>query len=157
MNNILVAVLLHAAFTVGTDLQPKEGRLNATKAFIASEFGNRTDPFTKEKRFHAGVDIAAVAGSKIRPVAAGIVAFSGEYAGYGKVVVIDHGNFIRSIYAHCWETKVAVGELVSNSTTIAYVGQTGRTTGSHVHMEVRFRSIPIDPQWVVNPVELINE
>lgn len=156
MNNIIIAILFYTAFTVGTDLQIKEGRLNK-KTFITSEFGNRTDPFTKEKRFHAGVDIAAEAGSKIRPVAAGIVAFSGDYAGYGKVVVIDHGNFIRSIYAHCWGIKVEVGTLVSKETTIAYVGQTGRATGNHVHMEIRFQGVPINPQWVVNPVELVNE
>lgn len=156
VNSIIAAILLYAAFNIGVDLRAKEEGLNTT-AFIASEFGNRIDPFTKKQRFHSGVDIAADAGSKIRPIAAGVVAFSGAYAGYGKVVVIDHGKFIRSIYAHCWETKVAVGTLVSKATTIAYVGQTGRATGNHVHIEIRFRGAPIDPQWIVNPVELIDE
>ena len=101
-----------------------------------------------EQRFHAGIDIAAPVGSPVRPVAAGRVIFSGSYQGFGRIVAIQHGKHMSSFYAHFDDLRVAVGQLVHRGTVLGVVGSSGKSTGTHLHFEVRVGGIPIDPQSI---------
>jgi len=115
---------------------------------ISSLFGIRDDPFGGDQRFHAGIDIAAPVGTPVRPVAAGRVIFSGSYQGFGRIVAIQHGKHMSSLYAHFEELSVTVGQLVDRGTVLGVVGSSGRSTGPHLHFEVRVAGMPVDPSWV---------
>lgn len=94
---------------------------------------------------HDGIDIAAPLGTPISAAAAGKVIFAGEQRGYGKLAVIDHGGGEATVYAHCSEVLVQVGESVRAGQTIAKVGRTGRATGPHLHFEIRIHAQPRNP------------
>ena len=115
---------------------------------ISSLFGMSEDPFEGELRFHAGIDIAAPVGTPVRPVAAGRVIFSGSYQGFGRIVAIQHGKHMSSLYAHFEDLRVAVGQLVDRETVLGVVGSSGRATGPHLHFEVRVAGTPVGPSWV---------
>lgn len=117
---------------------PVEGRLSA-------RFGLRHDPFTGEARFHDGLDIAAPRGTPIASVADGTVVFAGRQRGYGRTVVIDHGNGLRTRYAHADSLDVQVGARVQKGQIVAAVGSTGRSTGPHLHFEVTKNGHPVEP------------
>jgi murein DD-endopeptidase MepM/ murein hydrolase activator NlpD len=112
---------------------------------ITSHFGMRKHPIYGDDRFHAGVDIAAPVGTEVRPIRDGKVVFSGEQAGYGNVVVIDHGDGLTSKYAHNKANLVNEGEQVDTNTIIAHVGYTGKSTGPHLHLEICYRGKHLDP------------
>ncbi len=111
----------------------------------SSGFGNRTDPFTGGKAFHAGMDFAAPSGTMVLAAGAGTVVFVGERSGYGKVVEIDHGNGIMTRYAHLSAWIAVEGQKVQSGTPIAKVGSTGRSTGPHLHFEVRKSGDAVNP------------
>ena len=112
---------------------------------VSSSFGTRHDPFYNKMDFHAGVDIAAPAGSEIKAALAGKVTFSGTAVGYGNMVEIDHGIGMVTRYAHNASNLVTAGEQIKAGQVIAVVGRTGRATGTHLHFEVRQRGKPVDP------------
>jgi murein DD-endopeptidase MepM/ murein hydrolase activator NlpD len=114
---------------------------------ITSPFGAREDPIlgNGEGEFHKGVDIAAVYGTPIRATADGMVESAALGNGYGKEVVIDHGNGVKTIYGHMSGFHCAAGDHVVAGQVIGYVGMTGRTTGAHVHYEVRLRDVAVNP------------
>jgi murein DD-endopeptidase MepM/ murein hydrolase activator NlpD len=112
---------------------------------ISSPFGMRRHPIYGDYRFHTGVDIAAPVGTPVYPVKEGKVVFSGKQAGYGNIVIIDHGNGLISKYAHNRVNLVQEGELVNTNTIIAQVGYTGESTGPHLHFEISDRGEYIDP------------
>ena len=112
---------------------------------LTSPFGWRRSPFGTRWRFHSGVDIARRRGVPIVAVAAGTVASAGWDGGFGKAVVIDHGLGISSIYAHCHRLDVAVGDEVEPGQRLGSMGSTGRTTGPHLHFELHFDGVPVDP------------
>ncbi len=120
---------------------PGEGRLS-------SGFGWRDDPFTGEKAWHAGVDIAMDQGSEVRSCWPGKVVFSGEKGGYGNVVIVEHGNGWKSFYGHNQENLVEEGEFVRDGQRIALSGDTGRSTGPHLHFELRQRDQAWDPRMI---------
>ncbi|RMF93476.1 MAG: hypothetical protein D6734_10015 [Candidatus Schekmanbacteria bacterium] len=113
---------------------------------ISSPFGVRNDPFTGEKRFHDGIDIACAEGTKVYPIMSGKVIFSGEMRGYGNVVIIEHNNGIQSYYAHNKVNFVKKGDLITTNTPIALSGKTGRATGPHLHFELRADNKPQNPE-----------
>ncbi len=113
--------------------------------WISSTFGRRTDPFTGKPASHRGVDFAGRAGTEIVAVAAGVVTYSGDRSGYGKMVEINHGNGYVTRYAHNAENLVAVGDDVRQGQSIALMGSTGRATGPNLHFEVRHLGRPVDP------------
>lgn len=121
-----------------------EGR-PVRKGFISSYFGSRQDPFTGHGAFHRGLDFASQAGSEVIAVAAGIVTWSGERAGYGKLVEINHGNGYVTRYGHNRANLVSVGQTVQRGDPIAQIGSTGRSTGPHVHFEVLRQGRQVDP------------
>ena len=112
---------------------------------ISSEFGMRHHPVHKEFRQHSGLDIAASKGSPIDAVMDGKVIFSGKRGTYGNTVVIQHDDGYKSLYAHCSELKVSVGDQVKSGAEIATVGSTGVTTGNHLHFEIRKNDEAVDP------------
>ncbi|WP_208822104.1 murein hydrolase activator EnvC [Tolypothrix sp. PCC 7910] len=114
-------------------------------AATSSPFGWRIHPILGYRRFHAGLDFAASYGSTIRAADSGTVIFAGWYGGYGKAVIIDHGNDITTLYGHTSELFVTEGQGVQRGQAIAAVGSTGLSTGPHLHFEVRRNGTPVDP------------
>lgn len=113
---------------------------------ITSGFGDRSDPFTSEKKQHRGLDIGAQEGSNVTAILPGVVTEARENSSYGKYLLIDHGNGIQTRYAHCNELLVAEGATVSRGATIAKVGMTGEATGYHLHLEFIVDGVCCDPQ-----------
>lgn len=118
--------------------------------WVSSIFGARHDPFNGRKAPHYGVDFAAAEGSDISAVAAGVVVFSGRRTGFGNVVEINHGNGYVTRYAHNKKNMVAVGDRIERGQTIALVGQSGRATGPHLHLEVFMDGRRINPLEVIS-------
>jgi murein DD-endopeptidase MepM/ murein hydrolase activator NlpD len=112
----------------------------------SSAFGNRKDPFSAARAFHAGLDFAAPNGSAVLSAAGGTVTFVGTMSGYGNVVEVDHGNGLVTRYGHLSGFLATVGQPVRTGTPIARVGSTGRSTGPHLHFEVRRNDAAIDPK-----------
>ena len=113
------------------------------RGWITSRFGWRQ--FRGVREFHSGIDIATLEGTSIRAAADGNVEFSGWNAGYGKLVIINHGRGISTYYGHNSSNLVSAGQFVKKGTIIARVGSTGRTTGSHLHYEIRVNGNPVNP------------
>lgn len=122
----------------GSDRLPVAGE-------ITSGFGARIDPFTHTHSDHKGVDLAGAEGTPIAAAGSGVVKSAGVRGGYGNAVEIDHGNGLTTLYAHASELKVQVGEQVTPGQTIATVGHTGRSTGDHLHFEMRVNGRQVDP------------
>lgn len=114
---------------------------------ISSPFGSREDPIlgSGEGEFHKGVDISAPYGTPIRSTGDGVVAMAGMGNGYGREVVIDHGGGVETTYAHMSGFHVSAGDQVVRGQVIGFVGTSGRSTGAHVHYEVRLRNVPVNP------------
>ena len=112
---------------------------------ITSSFGERLDPFNGEGAFHSGIDIATSYGADVRAPADGVVLKASLGNGYGREVIIDHGNGIETLYGHLSGFAVTVGERVQRGQVIGYVGSSGRSTGPHLHYEVRVRDTPVNP------------
>lgn len=112
----------------------------------SSGFGNRTDPFTGGRAFHSGLDFAAPKGTTVLSAGHGIVTFVGTKSGYGNVVEITHANGLMTRYGHLSAFLSEVGQTVSTGTPIAKVGSTGRSTGPHLHFEVRKADTAINPK-----------
>ncbi|MDT0627571.1 M23 family metallopeptidase [Alteromonas sp. W364] len=115
------------------------------KGWLSSYYGVRKDPFTGRPAMHKGIDFAGKAGDDVISTGAGVVTWSGDRYGYGKLVEIDHGNGLRTRYGHNADLTVEVGDVVTKGQTIAVVGNTGRSTGAHVHYEVLKNGQQIDP------------
>jgi len=112
---------------------------------LTGTFGERMDPFSGEGAFHTGVDIAAQYGDAVRVSGDGIVIEAGDRAGYGRLVVVDHGFGVTTWYGHLSSFNVMVGEQIRRGDTIGNVGVSGRSTGPHVHYEVRINGAPVNP------------
>jgi murein DD-endopeptidase MepM/ murein hydrolase activator NlpD len=116
-----------------------------TNGFVTSGYGFRTSPFTGRKQFHAGIDIAADYGTSIVAPASGRVVFAGRRGGFGRVVEIDHGFGVRTIYGHTEDIFVRAGQRVQRGTKIASVGSSGRSTGPHLHYQVKANGRTVNP------------
>ena len=113
---------------------------------ITSRFGYRSSPGGIGSKNHKGLDIASACGTPIYAVASGTVEFSGNNGALGKLVIIDHGNGVKTYYAHCNSLIVSKGQSVEAGTNIATVGKTGTATGYHLHLEVHINGIAVNPQ-----------
>jgi murein DD-endopeptidase MepM/ murein hydrolase activator NlpD len=114
-------------------------------SYYSSNYGYRIDPITGRSSFHTGVDLIAPHGTPIVAAAGGVVAAVGFVPEYGNIVEVDHDNGLTSRYAHLSRSLVKVGDVVLKGQNIAHVGSTGRTTGPHLHFEVREKGIPLNP------------
>lgn len=113
--------------------------------WVTSKFGSRLDPFKKTKAVHKGVDLASMSGNKIRSQAAGRVTRAEFTSGYGNMVEIDHENGFKTKYAHMKSINVKKGDSVEKGDVVGEVGSTGRSTGPHLHYEILYRGVPVDP------------
>ena len=141
------------------ELTPSISPLRRHDFVLTSPFGDRRNPFTKNRDFHAGIDMAALRGVPVRAPAAGEVLFAGRYSlqrsvgwwRYGNLVILGHGDHFRTVFGHCDELRVSRGDRVSQGQVIATVGSTGMSTSPHLHYEVRRRTEdgsfrPVDPR-----------
>jgi len=122
-----------------------------------SGFGTRNDPFgKKQSEFHKGIDIACPIGSKVLASRSGTIAFTGANGGYGNLIVIEHEHNYHSLYGHLNGYNVKVGQRVNKGDVIGYSGNTGHTTGPHLHFEVKRRGHSFDPGLLVKPIQREN-
>jgi len=120
------------------DIWPVEGQ-------ITGSFGERIDPFNGEGAFHSGVDIATTYGQSVLAPADGVIVFADFMGGYGRVIVVDHGRGVTTRYGHLANFAVVAGQRVRRGDTLGYVGLSGRSTGPHLHYEVRLNDVPVNP------------
>lgn len=119
--------------------------IRPTFGWYSSKFGYRMDPFTRRPALHSGVDFAAAPGTSVWATADGVVKFAGYQSGYGQIVILDHGYGVETRYAHNSRVQVSTGERVRRRQAIAVTGSSGRSTGPHLHYEVRIEGSPVDP------------
>ncbi len=115
------------------------------RSSLTSGFGNREDPISGGTSFHKGIDIDGAREERVLAAAGGEVVFSGTMSGYGTVVMIDHGSRLLTVYAHLSRSIVKLEDRVERGQTVGYVGSSGRTNGTHLHFEVRYKGVPVDP------------
>jgi murein DD-endopeptidase MepM/ murein hydrolase activator NlpD len=121
------------------------------KSWVTSSFGFRRSPFTGQREFHQGFDISTRTGTPILATAEGVVTFVGKKGLLGNTIIIDHGHGMVTRYGHCSKFLKKRGEKVKRWEPIALVGNTGRSTGPHVHYEVRLNGIPVNPyKYILN-------
>lgn len=121
-----------------------------TKGWMSSFYGRRTDPFSGRPAWHAGLDFAGKEGSPVVSTAAGVVSFVGDRHGYGLLIEISHGDGFVTRYGHNKAALVKVGEVISKNQQIAEMGNSGRSTGAHVHYEILKNGRQINPLRYVN-------
>ncbi len=124
--------------------------LPVDEGFFSSNYGWRIDPFTGLRAMHEGVDFVAAPGTPIRAAAGGIVIYSDYHPGYGNMIEVDHGNGLVSRYAHASRRMVKQGDVVLRGQQIGEVGNTGRSTGPHLHFEVLSNGVPQNPTRYLN-------
>jgi murein DD-endopeptidase MepM/ murein hydrolase activator NlpD len=113
---------------------------------VNSEFGRRLSPWTGTAEFHGGIDIAAAPGTPVKAPAGGRVVFAGASPGYGVTVIVEHVREVKTLFGHLRDTAVSVGQRVEAGQRIASTGESGRTTGPHLHYEISVRGQPVDPR-----------
>jgi len=126
------------------DMLPNSSPVNA--AFNSSSYGWRIDPFNGNKAFHEGLDFSAATGTPIYAAAGGIVTTAERTPDYGNIVKVDHGSGLETRYAHASKLMVKVGDRVEKGQIVALVGSTGRSTGAHLHYEIRLNGNALDPR-----------
>ncbi len=126
------------------DMLPNSSPINA--AFNSSSYGWRIDPFNGNKAFHEGLDFSASEGTPIYAAAGGIVTTAERTPDYGNIVKVDHGSGLETRYAHASKLMVKVGDRVEKGQVVALVGSTGRSTGAHLHYEIRLNGNALDPR-----------
>lgn len=125
--------------------------IRPAKGWMTSLFGYRHSPFTGKREFHKGIDIANRKGTAIMATADGIVSYSGKKGPLGKVLIIDHGYGLITRYGHIDKYLKKQGENVQRGEVVALMGNTGRSTGSHLHYEVRLNGLPVNPsKYILN-------
>lgn len=141
-----IALVADAAALQNLELMRMPSQLPVAGAHLGSSFGNRDDPITGRRAFHAGLDFTVGQGTAIHAAAGGSVVFAGFKPDYGWVVEIEHGNGLTTRYAHASRLLVKVGSVVTPGDLIAEVGSTGRSTGPHLHFEVLRNGEATDPR-----------
>jgi len=125
--------------------------IRPVRGIITSKFGYRTSPFTAQGEFHKGLDIANRKGTRIVAVADGTVSFADVKGFWGKLMIINHGHGMTTYYAHLHKFLKKAGDSVKRGEVIAQIGNTGRTTGPHLHYEVRLNGTPVNPEkYILN-------
>lgn len=155
MLKALVPITDHFLQMLGTDAAAQMALVNATpfgwplkdegEGYVSSGYGLRKDPMTGQQVFHEGLDIGTWYGTPVTATAEGTVVFAGWQADYGRLIIIDHGYGYQTRYGHNSKLSVKPGDKVQRGTVIGYTGNSGRSTGPHLHYEVRVNGIPRDP------------
>lgn len=131
--------------------------LRMPASHVTSKFGWRSDPLTGQTKFHKGVDLRAAYGQPVSSVASGKVVQAGVQGGYGLSIVVEHGSGIRTRYAHLSEVSVKAGDAVADGETIGKAGQSGRSTGPHLHFEILADGRPVDPVEAAQRFKVLGE
>ncbi|MFW6324971.1 MAG: M23 family metallopeptidase [Desulfovibrionales bacterium] len=134
------------AINLKRDLLASTPSIWPTKGWISSSFGYRTSPFTGKREFHKGLDISGPTGTPIYAPANGTVTFNAKDGGYGLTLILKHGNGVTSRYAHLDRAAVKVGQQVVRGELIGFMGNSGRSTGPHLHYEVRLNGVFVNPE-----------
>ena len=116
------------------------------KSYMTSRFGTRVHPLSGRRHVHAGIDFRGKTGDPVIAASPGIVKTVGRKGAYGKSIIIDHGNSYTTLYGHLSGYTIKEGQWVNLGQTIGYIGRTGRTTGPHLHFEVRCHNVPLNPR-----------
>ena len=125
--------------------------IRPTEGWLSSGFGYRVSPFTGLREFHKGLDIAGRKGTEIIAPADGVITFVGSNGSYGKMIKIDHGHGMITRYGHIQKALKKRGEAVKRGEVIALMGNSGRSTGPHLHYEVLLNGLPVNPQkYILN-------
>lgn len=135
-NSVSVADWLRVS--AAPSLWPVEG-------VVTGSFGERIDPFNGEGAFHSGVDISSTYGEPVRAAADGVVTYADNMAGYGRLIIVEHAHDITTRYGHLSRFAVTEGQAVRRGEIVGFVGLTGRSTGPHLHYEVRIHDTPVNP------------
>jgi murein DD-endopeptidase MepM/ murein hydrolase activator NlpD len=153
---VLLLYIGHATAEAGVKPAPKVAPTPLTSWVypvlgprLSSEYGRRSHPLRKVVRHHHGVDLAAPVGAQVRAVAAGTVIYADPYGGYGKFVVVRHAHDLTSHYGHCDSISVSPGQYVRAGQVIARVGNSGQSTGPHLHLELRHNGVPRNPEHIL--------
>ncbi len=117
---------------------PVRGQVNST-------YGSRVSPWSAEAEFHSGLDIGAPVGTPVKAPAPGTVVFAGVHAEYGQTLIVDHGNETKSLYGHLSRISVAVNQKIERGDVIAHTGNTGRSSGPHLHYEIQVKGQSVNP------------
>lgn len=147
----VLGVLEGSLASVKTKVESQQALARATPSiwpiagWLSSGFGNRSDPFTGQPDFHAGLDISADKGTPVRATADGVVELAAYNGNYGNCIMISHGFGIGTRFGHLSGYAVGVGQKVKRGDVIGYVGSTGRATSSHLHYEILLNGSPINP------------
>jgi len=112
---------------------------------VNSDFGQRRSPWAPNSEFHSGIDIGAPIGTAVRAPAPGVVVFAGQHPEYGVTLIIDHGNETKSLYGHLSRLNVAMDQRIQRGDTVAFTGNTGRSSGPHLHYEIQVKGQPVNP------------
>jgi murein DD-endopeptidase MepM/ murein hydrolase activator NlpD len=112
---------------------------------VNSDFGQRRSPWAPNSEFHSGIDIGAPIGTPVRAPAPGVVVFAGQHPEYGVTLMIDHGNDTKSLYGHLSKLNAAVDQQIQRGETVAFTGNTGRSSGPHLHYEIQVKGQPVNP------------
>jgi murein DD-endopeptidase MepM/ murein hydrolase activator NlpD len=122
-----------------------------TEGWVTSNFGYRISPFTGQREFHKGIDISSPVGTPIYAPARGKIVHNNRDGSYGLSIKLDHGSGLMTRYAHMHRSAVKVGQTVTRGELVGYVGSTGRSTGPHLHYEVRLNGVPVNPlRYILN-------
>lgn len=142
--------LLHVIRT-NQDLWAATPSIWPTEGWVSSSFGYRSSPFTGKREFHKGIDMSAPIGTPIYAPAKGVITQAGRDGGYGLCITISHGSGMTTRYGHLHSIPVKAGKTVTRGELIGYVGNSGRSTGPHLHYEVRLNGVPVNPiRYVLN-------
>ena len=133
-------------------------RMPVSNYSVSSDFGIRKHPITGHSHFHTGLDLQSENGNdKVHPVKEGVVVLSQNHAQYGNTVVVRHTNGIESLYAHMSQLLVKVGDKVSHDSVLGYIGNTGVSTGKHLHLEILVGGYPVNPQKVIRTAQHVQQ
>lgn len=116
------------------------------RGYLTSKFGVRPDPWTKKRRMHHGQDFGVLTGTPVYATADGVVKSRNKHTGYGNTLIINHGYNIKTVFAHLSRYTVNPGDKIKRGDLIAYSGNSGRSTGPHLHYEVRVNNVPVNPR-----------
>jgi murein DD-endopeptidase MepM/ murein hydrolase activator NlpD len=112
---------------------------------VNSDFGERRSPWAPNSEFHSGIDIGAAIGTPVKAPAPGVVVFAGQHPEYGVTLIIEHGNDTKSLYGHLSKLNVQVDQQIRRGEIVAYTGNTGRSSGPHLHYEIQVKGQPVNP------------